>query len=302
VKWTRGCFVAYVLVAMLIFSAAVGTASAPSGAANAVTAHTNAAGSTASSQLHTKLLAISDLPAGWFTTSLRQGSAGSGAEGCTTSFIKDDAFATIGFISDYDGLQLLDETLQSGPDAASLYSETMKRPHICNSPPGGTVVKAMSFPTMGIESSAYTLSASFAGEKLNADIVVFTQGPYVGSLALGARSQVDRALLQTLFTKAITQLSATATERLSSGAVVVTCTTLTRHEASCLAPGWGNAYSITFSGRVPKNLGACLTRDLPRGYRYLFETLQSNGEPSTAEQNNTNIIQSAMGRCTPSAD
>jgi hypothetical protein len=299
VKGTRGCFVAYVLVSMLIFSAAIGIAPAPSGATNEGTAHTNAAGGTTSSHLHTKLLAISDMPAGWSTTTSSQGSEGSGTEGCIAPSMKHDTYATIGFLSASKGFESVVETLQSGPDVADIYSEMFKRLHDCHGPLHGVVVKAMSFPTMGIRASAYTVSASlsFSSEKLNSDIVVFTQGPYVGSLALGATSQVDAALLQTLFTKAIAQLSATTAKPVSSGAVVVTCTRVTRHEASCLAPGWESAYSITFGGSVPKHLGACLTKKLPQGFRYLLLTPNSEGELSNAQASSEGTIQNALEQC-----
>jgi hypothetical protein len=287
------------LVGMLTVGAAVGVAPAPSGATNEDAAHIIAQGATTDSQLHTKLLAISDMPAGWSTTASSKGYEGSGTEGCIASSpIRHDAYATIGFLSASKGFESVVETLQSGPDVADIYNEMFERLHNCHGPLEGVVVKAMSFPTMGVQSRAYTLSASFSfsREKLNADVVVFTQGPYVGTLALGATSHVDAALLQTLFTKAITQLFAT-TKHVASGAVVVTCTNVTQHEVSCLAPGWETAYTITFGGSIPKHLGACLTKKLPRGFRYLLLRPNSEGELSNAQASNEGTMQNAVAQC-----
>ena len=253
-----------------------------------------------SSQLRTKLLTVSDMPAGWLTTSISEGTGGSGIGGCLSSPTKLDVYASTSFFNDSNDIQAVFEVVESGPHVAALYGGTVKRLDDCHHTSSGEAITTMSFPLIGTQSSAYALSGSAAGKRVYGAVIVFRQGPYMGILALTGTSQVDTALLQTFGTRAIARLSAATVNHAS---VVVTCTTVSRNEVSCVAPGWESAYSVTFGGglRVPKNLGACLTRELPRGYRYLFDTLQSNGKPSAAEQRNSNIINNAEDRCTSSA-
>jgi hypothetical protein len=305
--------VPYVLVGTLALGALLGTASSPSEGADVgraislssrqsaskVTAHTNTASATTKSQLRTKLLVISDMPAGWLTTSISEGSGGSGIGGCLSPPTKQDVYASTSFFNDSANIQAVFEVLESGPHVAEIYGRSVKRLDDCHRISNGEAITAISFPSIGAQSSAYALSGSAAGKKVYGSVIVFRQGPYMGILALTGTSQVDTALLQTFGTRAIAQLSAATVNHASSGPVVVTCTTVSHNEISCVAPGWESAYSITFGGglAVPKNLGACLTRELPHGYRYLFDTPQSNGRPSAAEQRNASIINKAEDRC-----
>jgi hypothetical protein len=254
-------------------------------------------GATTESQLQAKLLVNSDLPPGWSGVGIGDSSEASTGGCAAKSHSPREPSATVGFFDDVNGIQAVDETLETGPDAPDLYSRLVEDIRTCGRTSDGERIKTIPFPLAGTESSADGLSIPIAGKVETADIVIFLQAPYAGALLLGSTSKVDTTLLQTLVAKALADLTSTTTSH-AHVPDVVTCTAVSHNDVSCLAPGWQTAYSVTFEGRmrIPKHLGACLTRELPRGFHLLLLT-NPQGQLSNAQASNEATMQNAFSKC-----
>jgi hypothetical protein len=255
------------------------------------------AGATTESRLHAKLLANSDMPPGWSGIGVGDSSEASAGGCAATAHSPREPSATVGFTNDLNGVQAVYETLETGPEAASLYSRLVEDIRTCGRTSNGERIKTIRLPPAGTESSAYGLSIPIAGKVETADIVIFLEAPYAGALLLGSTTKVDTTLLQTLVTKALADLTSTTISHVHRSEVV-TCTTVSHNDVSCLAPGWQTAFSVTFEGRmrVPKHLGACLARELPRGFHLLLLTAPQ-GQLSNAEASNEATMQNAFSKC-----
>jgi hypothetical protein len=230
--------------------------------------------------------------------SIGKGSQGIGDSTCSAeSLPKHDVRVTADFVHAPDNSVLV-EFLVAGPNVAAAYSRLVTGISVCRLDLLGAW-KKVSFPSVGSDSSAYASSYSHDGLVIDDELVIFREGPYFGAVGLGGQSAVNNTQLQSLVLKAIAKLSSTSVPQASSGTrAVVTCTTEPHHWASCIAPGWEEAEIFEFDHRVPKDLGACLTKQLPRGYRALVPNPQTvAGAEGAAFQDSLTILDNAFGHC-----
>ncbi len=103
-----------------------------------------------------------------------------------------------------------DEVLATGSGAGRRWGEIEKRLRTCKRysvSQGGTTehftVRAMSFPTVGQRSSAYSMTVSVDGMALGADLVLFQVGKVYGAVVYAQTGSADPTQAQAFITEAV---------------------------------------------------------------------------------------------------
>jgi hypothetical protein len=160
------------------------------------------------------LLSVNDLPTGWAVDNSPSSGGGiSGCQGFEATNSKETSKAQIAF-DQSGGLPELEESLGgfTSADVATLYQQGVTALNACKTfsfqDNGQTIqasLGAMSFPQVGAESKAYTMSFSVDGINAAFDIVVARKGTtivVVGLADIGAPDTGQfQALVNTAFDK-----------------------------------------------------------------------------------------------------
>ena len=186
----------------------------------------SASGASVKSQLMTKALALSDLPAGW---SVDNSPSSSGAatvsclRGLKSSF-KHGVKVTVAFRQGTT-IPTMQETIETGPGVAARYRAFVRIFSSCKSISfssngqnfSGTV-RAMSFPKLGNQSSAYSIVLTDHGIRVGLDIVLFQVANNIGDVFYEDLGTPDVNQVQSLATMAVAKIqTATTAGRTFSG-------------------------------------------------------------------------------------
>jgi hypothetical protein len=174
---------------------------------------TVSAGATTKAQLRSKLLTLSNFPIGW---TVDNSSSGGGAVtgGCLAG-VKTAPKTETKVSASFENGQLpqLAESLVSGRAGASAYGRVNHVLAGCkhftvtsNGQSLTLTVGAMSFPTVGDESSAYGVTFSVKGVNAGADFVLFKVGFITGLIEYADIGQPDPSQLQAFVTEAVNKI------------------------------------------------------------------------------------------------
>ena len=158
------------------------------------------------------LLTIGDFPTGWSVDN----SQASNSSGCYTRPLEQVpslSYAKANFAKG-GGLPELAQELghySSGPSAFSTITTTLNNcKSFTTTAADGTSAKgtlgAMSFPSSGDQSAAYTATLDIEGFNVNQGLVIVRKGNYLTLIALGDIGSLDSATLQQYVTKAVAKL------------------------------------------------------------------------------------------------
>jgi hypothetical protein len=153
----------------------------------------SAAGATSTHpSIQSKLLTVSELPAGWRVNN-SSSSGGLGGTKCLSGLnaSKDSGQAGASF-EDGAGVPFVGETIGSGKKLTRAFSKITTRLGECKTltlKEGGAAyqgtIGSLSFPTIGSKSSAFLITFTIKGITAGIDLIVFASGPYVGALIYG---------------------------------------------------------------------------------------------------------------------
>jgi hypothetical protein len=163
-------------------------------------------------QLKAKALSLSNLPTGWSVDNSSNNSSGP-TSGCLAG-LKRIGHGTKVTVSFENGqLPVLEELLANGRGELAAYNQLNHIlagcKHFTSTSNGQSVtytVGAMSFPSVGSHSSAYSVAFSVQGVNAGFDIVLFQFGSIVGAIAYGDIGQPDPASVQAYVTEAVNKL------------------------------------------------------------------------------------------------
>jgi hypothetical protein len=146
------------------------------------------AGTPTQKELKAKVLSISNLPAGWSVNN--SSSTGSGDQGCLSDVRNPPKHGLKASASFAQGnAPILGEVLGAGPGSKATYStlnrvlSSCKTYTITDNGQSETVhIGAMSFPSVGQQSSAYALTLTSDGINLGGNIVLFKVDGITGAV------------------------------------------------------------------------------------------------------------------------
>jgi len=169
------------------------------------------AGAVSASQLHSKLLKVSNLPTGWSVDSSSSSPTDQDCLSSLKSSFKHEVKATAAFVN--GSLPALQETIESGPGIDARFATFVKTLNKCKSveySSGGETVHgtmgAMSFPKVGSRSNAFAASLTVQGINAGADIVLFQVGSIIGDVVYEDLGVPDIEELQGFVEEAIAKL------------------------------------------------------------------------------------------------
>jgi hypothetical protein len=178
----------------------------------------SSAGAITRSQLQSKALSISNLPAGW---SVHNSSTSSASVAACPGVIRHvvpahDIKAKVGYA---DGrFHVLYEDLVAGSDTASVFAKIERDLALCKrfteTKDGQTItltVRQMSFPAVGNESAAYSDSLSYRGINVGADVILFRVGDILCALTYAHIGSPDITSVHAYVTKALEKIEGQAT-------------------------------------------------------------------------------------------
>jgi hypothetical protein len=208
IRRTLAAAAALLLVASTLLSA--GTASAAGSKPNA----------------RSKLLSVSDLPAGWSVNhSSTSGSAGSSCLAALKSPPKGGSRATASF-ADHGSFPVLSEVLATGSNESARWSTVNKHLAECKSITLGSgtgsykaSLAATSFPTMGKQSAAYALTVVIKGVNIGIDLVLFRTVSYVGVVEYGDLGTPSLSQAQMFVGRALGKIKGIPTKAAASTSV-----------------------------------------------------------------------------------
>jgi hypothetical protein len=177
----------------------------------------SALGHTHTPSAKAKLLKLSDLPSGWSVNNAKPDSSG-GLEGssCLSGLKTTPSGGNKASASFTEGQEPeLNEVLAVGPNEIQRYRKLNKALASCRSitvSTGGLnsakgTVGAMSFPTIGKQTHAYSIQFTIQGINLGVDIVLFRAGKYVGAIEYLDLGTPDVDDLQALVQKAVDRIN-----------------------------------------------------------------------------------------------
>jgi hypothetical protein len=150
-------------------------------------------------QLKAETLSLSNMPSGWSVATLAPGTE-TDPTGCLRG-LRADGLHAKGIVSavviyHYQKVASFEETLESGPGALPSYGRYLEILETCKQVSATTSrgihvsgsVKALSFPTVGSSSSAFTVTWSAQGISVGTDIVLFRAGQLDGRILYGDSS------------------------------------------------------------------------------------------------------------------
>lgn len=170
------------------------------------------AGGLTTSQLHSKALSLSNMPAGW---AVDNSSSGGGiSSGCLAGLKRPPGTDTKVSVAYKDGqLPEFLELLASGKRALPAYKELSHVLARCrrftasgNGQTYNYTVGAMSFPQVGNDSSAYSITFSVQGVSGAIYLVLFQVGSIVGAVGYGDIGRPDTSQFQAFVTEAIDKI------------------------------------------------------------------------------------------------
>lgn len=174
------------------------------------------AGAVSTAQLKSRALALSDLPAGWTVDHAPSGSV-SNLGGCLRGLATLKRTPPKGIVRarvryKEGAFPALQETIEAGKGALARYRTYLGVVEGCRtisfSAQGITFtgsVGALSFPTVGDSSHAFSITISAQGQSLVLDLLLFRVGQYDGELLYGTLTQ-DTATLQSFATEALNKI------------------------------------------------------------------------------------------------
>lgn len=165
------------------------------------------AGASTKSVLDAKALSLSDFPTGWSVDN----SSPTGDQGCLSSLKVVSRHETKIQVQFVDGTEPeVEEVLTSGPGAEARYKlleSALARCKGYTSTTDGTSahvsIGAMSFPAVGQQSSAYSLSVTVEGETAGADLVLFRTGQTYGAVLYEDLGTPDPTMAQGFINEAV---------------------------------------------------------------------------------------------------
>jgi hypothetical protein len=176
-------------------------------------ATTSSAGAITKSQLQSKALSISNLPAGWSVhKNTSTGSASVECPGAVSHVVPaHDTKVEVGYT---DGqFHVLYEDLVAGSDTASVFAKVERDYALCKrfteTKDGQTavlMVGQMSFPTVGNESVAYSDSLSSQGTNVRADVILFRVGDILCALTYADTGSPDVTSVHAYVTEALEKI------------------------------------------------------------------------------------------------
>ena len=170
------------------------------------------AGTPTEEQLKTKVLSISNLPAGWSVNN--DSSSGSGDQGCLSAVRnppKHELKASASFAQ--GTAPILDEVLGAGSGSKKTYSTLHRVLSSCktytatdNGQSETVHVGAMSFPPVGQQSSAYALTLTVDGINLGGNIVLFKVDGITGAVVYADIGTPDISQTEAFVTEAVDKI------------------------------------------------------------------------------------------------
>jgi hypothetical protein len=155
-----------------------------------------------------QLLSVSELPAGWSVDNSDDSGDDSPAPGCldgVSKYLKaeHDVRAEADFTQGGEGFPALSEQIGVFTDASASFTAVTAKANSCTTfdfTSDGTKIHAtmgqMSFPTLGDQSSAWSMTASAEGLTLDADIVIGTVGNEMFEFIYEDLGDTDTAFLE----------------------------------------------------------------------------------------------------------
>jgi hypothetical protein len=185
-------------------------------AASAVTASPTPTTVVTASQVKAKELSLSDLPSGWSVE--KADSSSFSRTGCLKVLdtpAQNVVRATAYYI--HGAAPFLGEILEKGAGASARYGQVKKVFSGCKELSGTTngvtvkgAVKALTFPRVGTQSSAFATSLKITGVTVDADFVFFEVGQYAGEIVYEALGKPDVGQLRGFVTTAVSKLKGKA--------------------------------------------------------------------------------------------
>lgn len=157
--------------------------------------------SSAETALRQRLLGVRQLPAGWAAAPVADAGANGPCLAATQSTQSGEAKAGAAFVQGA-GVPSFSEGLTSGPNPQQEWtraSGALAKCHSVTVTLGGhrysATIAPLSFPPVGTQSSAYTWRLTISGLTIDADMVLFAVGRYVGEVTY---SELGPAPVQTV--------------------------------------------------------------------------------------------------------
>ena len=187
-------------------------------------------------QLKSKLLALSDMPAGW---SMNSSPSSAGDQGCLSGLkgaANHETKASVSF-AESDNIPAFDELLTTGSGSTSRYNAVIRTLNHChqytvtsNGTTGTVKVSSMSFPIQGTVSKAYQLTVHVDGVNVRGDLVLFQSGSINGALLYEDLGSPDVTQAETFVDQAVAKAEGKAAQSshgiYGMGATVTTPPTL----------------------------------------------------------------------------
>jgi hypothetical protein len=170
------------------------------------------AGAITKSQLQSKALSLSNLPAGWSVHNISTGRASVECPGAVAHVVPaHDTKVEVGYT---DGqFHVLYEDLVAGKDTTSVFAKIERDFALCKrfteTKDGQTAVLTvgqMSFPPVGNESAAYSDSLSSQGINVGADVILFRVGDILCALTYADAGSPDITSVHAYVTEALERI------------------------------------------------------------------------------------------------
>jgi hypothetical protein len=238
------------------------------------------AGGLTKGQLRSKLLSLSDLPAGWTVATASSGGGSAVSGGCLAGVKKapkSEEKVTASFVNGQ--FPQLNEALLTGRSATVAYNRLnrvlARCKHFTVSSDGQTLtatVGAMSLPTVGDESNAYGVTFSFEGISGGVDLVLFKVGSIAGVVEYIDTGQPDPNQLQEFVNESVNKVE---------GKPTITPTTTAYQRVSSASGGYSLAVPkswvvLDLSTDSLDRYRARLTTTYPRLANYFFSDIFAN--------------------------
>lgn len=174
------------------------------------------AGAVSTAQLKAKTLALSDLPAGWAVDNAPSGSV-SNLGGCLNGLATLKRTPRKGIVRarvryKEGAFPALQETIEAGKGALGRYRKYLGVVDSCKTISFSAEgihftgsVGALSFPTVGDSSHAFSITIGAQGQSLVLDLLLFRVGQYDGELLYGSLTQ-DTPTLESFATEALDKI------------------------------------------------------------------------------------------------
>jgi len=195
-------------------------------------------GSSTASRLQSRLLSVTDLPAGWSAVAVSASRAKVTDTPCLSQLAKNPkgwSYQTAGFVEGRS-IPNLGEVLATGAQVEPVWDRFAGALAGCRSAMlqlGNTRVEAtvrpLALPRLGSTSSAYAWAFTLAGIRLGFDLVLFQTGRYDGYLAYADLGQPATATVEAFTRAAVAKAQTGATARVADNVSVASAPVRTAH-------------------------------------------------------------------------